>query len=255
MLMFSKSSVALERSPTVRSAKSGAVMTSGGAPDEMRRWLVLRSEVDRHIENHHSGMYGRLLKRPIDMIISSLALIVLSPLFVVAALLVKCTSRGPAFYWQTRVGRGGRFFRIVKFRSMIADADKKGPDITSSGDPRVTSVGSVFRKLKIDELPQLWNVLAGDMSLVGPRPELPRYVLDYSQEELGVLCVRPGITDTASIRYRHEEEILARSGDPEEYYRNVVLRHKLALNLEYMRNMSFWYDARMVLQTIRCLFV
>jgi lipopolysaccharide/colanic/teichoic acid biosynthesis glycosyltransferase len=220
-----------------------------------RRWIALQMEVGKHIRNKRRDVYCRLLKRLSDVVASSLGLVLLSPLMLVAGLLVKCTSRGPAFYRQTRVGRGGKFFRIAKFRSMVVDADKKGPDITSSGDPRVTRIGAVLRKLKIDELPQLWNVLVGDMSLVGPRPEIPRYVLDYDQEELRVLSVRPGITDPASIRYRHEEEILANSENPQEHYRTVVLPHKLALNLDYIRKMSFWFDVKLILQTIRYIFV
>jgi lipopolysaccharide/colanic/teichoic acid biosynthesis glycosyltransferase len=136
---------------------------------------------------------------------------------------------------------------------MVVDADKKGPDITSSGDARVTPLGRMLRKLKIDEFPQLWNVLIGEMSLVGPRPELPRYVSNYNQEQRQVLSVRPGITDLASIRYRHEEEILSRSEDPEDYYRNVVLPHKLKLNLEYIQKMSLILDSKLILQTLMCL--
>jgi lipopolysaccharide/colanic/teichoic acid biosynthesis glycosyltransferase len=137
---------------------------------------------------------------------------------------------------------------------MVVDADKKGPHITSSGDSRVTRVGAVLRKFKIDEFPQLWNVLKGEMSLVGPRPELPRYVANYNEEQRSVLCVRPGITDLASIRYRHEEEVLAKSANPEEFYRTVVLPHKLALNLNYIAKMSFLFDLKLIIQTLRCLF-
>jgi lipopolysaccharide/colanic/teichoic acid biosynthesis glycosyltransferase len=199
-------------------------------------------------------LYFRVWKRLIDVAASSVGLLLLSPLLVVTGILVKCTSRGPMLYWQDRVGRGGRHFRIAKFRSMEVDADKKGPDITSSGDSRVTPFGLVLRKLKIDEFPQLWNVLKGEMSLVGPRPELPRYVANYSQEQRRVLGVRPGITDLASIRYRHEEEILAQSEDPESFYRNVVLPHKLELNLEYIEKMSFLFDAKLIVQTLESLF-
>lgn len=199
--------------------------------------------------------YCRVWKRVVDVVGSSLGLIVLSPFLALIAVLIKCSSRGPALYWQDRVGRGGKFFRIVKFRSMVADADKRGSDITSAGDPRVTRVGAILRKLKVDELPQLWNVLIGEMSLVGPRPELPRYVGDYNHEQLRVLSVRPGITDLASIRYRHEEQILARSENPLEFYRKVVLKDKLVLNLQYIDKMSFFFDAKVIFQTLKSLFV
>jgi lipopolysaccharide/colanic/teichoic acid biosynthesis glycosyltransferase len=201
------------------------------------------------------GQYSRFWKRLIDVVVASVGLLVLSPLLIITGVLIKCTSRGPVLYWQDRVGRGGRHFRIAKFRSMIVDADKIGPEITASGDARVTSFGARLRKTKIDEILQLWNVLKGEMSLVGPRPELPRYVADYTQEQQRVLCVCPGITDPASIRYRHEEEVLAQSGNPEEFYRNVVLPHKLDLNLDYIEKMSFLFDTKLILQTIKFLFV
>lgn len=208
-----------------------------------------------HSAGEKGSAYCRVWKRVIDVVVSSLGLIVLSPFLVLIAVLIKCSSRGPVLYWQDRVGKGGKFFRIVKFRSMVADADKSGSDITSSGDPRVTRVGEILRKLKVDELPQLWNVLIGEMSLVGPRPELPRYVADYNHEQLRVLSVRPGITDLASIRYRHEEEILAGSENPLEFYRTVVLNDKLVLNLLYIDKMSFSFDAKLIFQTLKSLFV
>jgi lipopolysaccharide/colanic/teichoic acid biosynthesis glycosyltransferase len=210
-------------------------------------------EVAPYWGKNHKSAYRRIWKRLIDVIAALLGLVVLSPLLIITGVLVRFTSRGPVLYWQDRVGRGGRHFRIAKFRSMVADADKKGPDITSSGDTRVTALGRMLRKLKIDEFPQLWNVLKGDMSLVGPRPELPRYVSNYNQEQRQVLSVRPGITDLASIRYRHEEEILSHSANPEEYYRNVILPHKLKLNLEYIQKMSFLFDTKLILQTLKCL--
>src|SRR5205807_10278754 len=140
------------------------------------------ARLNSQLERKEKSPY-RIWKRLMDFIASLIGLVILSPLFIVTALLVKWTSHGPALYWQDRVGRGGRLFRIAKFRSMVADADKKGPDITSSRDQRVTPLGVILRKSKIDELPQLWNVLKGEMSLVGPRPELPRYVADYNEEQ------------------------------------------------------------------------
>lgn len=200
------------------------------------------------------GFYCRFGKRALDVLISLAALVVLSPLFLLAALLVKLTSEGPVFYRQNRVGRDARIFQILKFRSMAVDADQQGWGITVGGDERVTRFGQIMRDLKIDELPQLWNVLHGDMSLVGPRPEIPSYVAVYSRQQLAVLSVRPGITDPASIRYRHEERVLAGSTDPEEFYRRVVLPHKLTLNLEYIDQVSFSRDIRLILQTARSIF-
>lgn len=213
------------------------------------------TEVVLHLENRGKGTYRRIWKRTIDFAASLAGLAILSPLLIITAVFVKWTSRGPVLYWQERVGEGGRNFRIAKFRSMVVHADKKGPDITASGDKRVTPLGAILRRLKIDELPQLWNVLKGEMSLVGPRPELPRYVADYNQKQLRVLSVRPGLTDLASIQYRHEERVLAQSKNPEDFYRNVVLPHKLELNLEYIEKMSLLFDTKLIVETLKCLFI
>src|SRR5579859_5515204 len=150
------------------------------------------------------GLYRRAGKRALDAAVSAMMLVVISPLLLIVCALVKLTSPGPVFYRQERVGEGGRPFNIVKFRSMVVDADRRGLGLTSAGDPRVTRCGVVLRQLKIDELPQLWNVLKGDMSLVGPRPELPVYVANYDSRQRVVLTVRPGITDIASIAFRWE---------------------------------------------------
>lgn len=141
-------------------------------------------------------------------------------------------------------------FLLVKFRSMCGGGDS-GPLITVASDPRITSVGAILRKFKIDELPQLWNVLKGEMSLVGPRPEVERYVAEYTHQQRRVLEVRPGITDPASIAYRHEEKLLAVHPDPEGFYRTTVLPHKLSLNLEYIENISFRRDVSLILKTLR----
>ena len=200
------------------------------------------------------GVYRRFGKRALDMTIALLAVIVLSPVFLLTALLVKLSSHGPVFYRQNRVGRDARIFQILKFRSMFVDSEQHGSGITVGGDERVTTIGRILRNLKIDELPQLWNVLRGDMSIVGPRPEIPSYVATYTRQQLGVLMVRPGITDSASIQYRHEERMLARSADPEEFYRGVVLPHKLSLNLEYIDQISLAMDLKLMLQTARSIF-
>mgnify|MGYP004451262249 FL=1 len=191
------------------------------------------------------------MKRLFDICASACGLLLLSPLFVIMAVWIKCDSRGPVFYRQVRVGRGGRDFRLYKFRSMVTDADK-GSLITVGGrDPRITRSGYFIRKYKLDELPQLINVLLGDMSLVGPRPEVRRYVDMYTAEQLHVLDVRPGITDMASIKYRNENELLADAADPEEYYVNVIMPDKLRINLEYVRHHSFWFDLKLIFSTFR----
>jgi lipopolysaccharide/colanic/teichoic acid biosynthesis glycosyltransferase len=197
--------------------------------------------------------YAKSGKRMFDSVAAAIGLLVLSPLLLVLLLLVKLTSPGPVFYGQERVGRNGKIFRIVKFRSMVEDADKCGPAITSAGDLRITALGRVLRRLKVDELPQLWNVLKGDMSLVGPRPEVPCYVESYSDSQRRVLAVRPGITDPGSILYRHEEQLLGDQPDPDRYYREVILPHKLNLNLEYLSHISFSHDLSLLLLTTGCI--
>jgi|SRR5579864_3953905 len=199
--------------------------------------------------------YTKWGKRALDVFCSSLGLLALSPLFVLVACCIKLTSRGSALYRQTRIGLNGRPFQILKFRSMVVDGGKGGQGITVSGDGRVTPVGKVLRRHKIDELPQLWNVLRGDMSLVGPRPELPAYVAAYTAEQRGVLAVRPGITDPASLAYRYEEEILAQHDNPEELYRTQILPDKLARNLAYVHAMSLTSDLRLIFETLAMSFL
>lgn len=184
---------------------------------------------------------------------SLVGLLLVSPVLLAVAGFVKISSPGPILYRQERVGLGGRVFRIVKFRTMHRDAETRGPAVTSAMDPRVTGVGRWLRRLKLDELPQLWNVLKGEMSLVGPRPEVPRYVESYSPAQRRVLTVRPGITDLASIAYRREEELLAGHADVDRYYREVVLPYKLNLNLQYLDRMSFAYDLLLLTRTTRVL--
>jgi len=204
------------------------------------------------LETQHN-FYAKTGKRMFDCVAAAVGLVLLFPVLLALSLMVKLSSPGPVLYWQERVGRGGKLFRIAKFRSMLEDSDKSGPAITSAGDRRVTAVGSILRRLKLDELPQLWNVLKGEMSLVGPRPEVPCYVESYSESERRVLAVRPGITDPGSILYRHEEQMLGDQPDPDRYYRNVVLPNKLNLNLEYLSHMSFSYDLSLLLRTTGCI--
>lgn len=176
--------------------------------------------------------------RTLDITFSFMGIVLLSPVFVVVVVLVKSGSAGPAFYKQTRIGKNGEPFRLYKFRTMRIGADQKGLLTIGGNDKRVTPIGLFLRKYKLDELPQLWNVLTGDMSLVGPRPEVEKYVNLYDQEQRKVLAVRPGITDMASIVYRNENELLAQSANPEQYYVSVIMPAKIRLNQHYISNQS-----------------
>lgn len=198
------------------------------------------------IRNHNS----ELTKRFFDIVFSFLGLTVLSPLFLLLAVWIKLDSRGPVFYRQVRVGRHNRDFRIFKFRSMRTDADKAGLITVGGRDPRVTRSGYYIRKFKLDELPQLINVLIGDMSFVGPRPEVRKYVDMYTTEQLHVLDVRPGITDEASIAYRNENELLATAAAPERFYIETVMPDKLRINLQYVQNHSLWGDIKLIFKTL-----
>ena len=192
-----------------------------------------------------------LLKRLFDVVASGCGLLVLSPLFLLLAVWIKLDSAGPVFYRQTRVGRHNRDFRLYKFRSMRVGADRQGLITVGGHDPRITRSGYFIRKYKLDELPQLINVFIGDMSLVGPRPEVRKYVDMYTPEQLHVLDVRPGITDMASIRYRNENELLAQAADPDRYYVEVILPDKLHINLKYVARHSFWFDIRLIFKTFK----
>ena len=165
------------------------------------------------------------------------------------AIWINIDSEGPVFYRQVRVGKGNRDFRLFKFRSMRVGSDRKGLITVGGRDPRVTRSGYYIRKYKLDELPQLINVFTGDMSLVGPRPEVRKYVDLYTPEQMHVLDVRPGITDPASIRYRNENELLAQVEDPDRYYVEVIMQDKLQLNLEYVEKQSFRFDLQLIFKT------
>jgi len=189
------------------------------------------------------------MKRLFDVIASGLGLIVLSPLFVILAIWIKLDSKGPVFYRQVRVGYKNKDFRIFKFRSMRVGSDK-GSLVTIGGhDPRVTRSGYFIRKFKFDELPQLINVFLGDMSLVGPRPEVRHYVDYWTPEQMHVLDVRPGITDPASIKFRNENELMEKAEDPEKYYIEVIMQEKIKLYSEYVEKHSFWYDLGLIFKT------
>lgn len=188
-------------------------------------------------------------KRCFDIAASFFGILFLLIPFAAVAVAVKCSSRGPVFFRQVRVGKNGREFRIYKFRTMVADAEKKGMQITVGGDSRVTGIGRVLRKTKVDELPQLFNVFAGQMSFVGPRPEVPHYVDMYSDYQKNVLRIKPGITELASIVYRDENDILAESEDPERTYIEEIMPKKIELNIEYMQKMNVFYDIYLIFKT------
>jgi lipopolysaccharide/colanic/teichoic acid biosynthesis glycosyltransferase len=185
-----------------------------------------------------------------DIIFSLLGLIILLPVFTIVAIWIKLDSKGPVFYKQTRVGRYGIDYKLFKFRSMLIDADKSGLLTVGGKDPRVTTSGYFIRKYKLDELPQLLNVLSGEMSLVGPRPEVRKYVDMYSSEQLGILSIRPGITDWASIAFRNENEMLGKSNDPEKTYIEDILPRKIELNQIFIQNRSVLQYFKIILNTI-----
>lgn len=190
------------------------------------------------------------MKRLFDIVCSFFGLVFLSWLFVFVALWVGLSSKGGVFYRQRRVGRCNRDFTIYKFRSMRVNSDRQGLLTIGGKDGRITKAGVFIRKYKLDELPQLFNVLRGDMSFVGPRPEVRKYVELYTEEQKKVLTVRPGITSLSSIKYRNENEILSRSDNPEQYYIDVIMQDKLAIELDYLEQRSLLTDIKVIFQTI-----
>lgn len=190
-----------------------------------------------------------MLKRAFDIVASGAGLIILFPVFLVIAIAVRMNSRGPVLYRARRVGRYGKEFHLYKFRSMVADADRQGPGITSAQDNRITPIGRFLRRAKLDELPQLINVLRGEMSLVGPRPEDPRYVALYTPEQREILQYRPGITSIASLTYRHEEQLLS-GPDWEQLYVDEVMPAKLTIDLDYARRANLFTDIWLILRTM-----
>jgi len=194
-----------------------------------------------------------MLKRLIDFGASLLGLVLLSPILLVLAVLIRLDSSGPVFYRGVRAGRLGKPFRMIKFRTMVANADRIGGPSSAGDDPRITRVGHFLRCYKLDEFPQLINVLRGEMSLVGPRPEVPEYAAMFNQEEARILGVRPGITDWASIWNSDEGALLAGSADPEKIYLEKIRPEKIRLQLKYVDNHSFWTDIRILSETIKIL--
>ena len=193
------------------------------------------------------------MKRLFDILFSFVGLIVLLPILVVLGCIVSCSSKGSIFYKQKRVGRYNKDFIMYKFRTMYIYSDKQSLITIGENDYRITNIGYYLRKYKLDELPQLINVLKGDMSFVGPRPEVRYYVDMYSKEQIKVLNVRPGITDPASIAYRNENEILATKDNPQQYYIDVIMPDKLCINLQYINNRSFFKDIKVIIDTFKAI--
>lgn len=218
-------------------------------PDQMKA-----QDESAHDSEHHPALansfYVNYGKRALDASAATVGLILLLPVLALVACCIKLTSRGPVLYRQVRIGQGAHPFQIVKFRSMKLQSANNDLRITVARDSRVTPIGKYLRRYKVDELPQLWNVIRGDMSLVGPRPEVPVYVEEYTPEQRVVLSARPGITDLASLAYRHEEEILTGQGDPEHFYRTKILPDKLARNRAYLEKITLRNDIRIIVKTI-----
>ncbi len=210
------------------------------------------SQTINYLELPNYQPLGLSLKRLFDILFAAFGLLILSPLLLLLAIAVKLSSRGSVLFRQQRVGKDGRPFYIVKFRSMVANAEKMGISVTKDGDPRITRVGRFLRKTKSDELPQLWNVLRGDMSFVGPRPEVPRYVAHYTAEQRRVLALKPGITDLATLEFRNEEELLRAASDTEKFYLEYCVPRKIELNLAYADRANLWEDTKIILRTLFC---
>jgi len=197
------------------------------------------------------NFYKKYGKRYIDIILSTFGLIILFPVLLIVAILIKLESKGSILFCKKRIGKEGNLFKLIKFRTMLEDKSKESLQFTPGDRQRITKIGRVLRKIKIDELPTLINVLKGDMSLVGPRPEVPKYLHFYEGEKREILSIQPGITDFASKKYRDEEEILAKAELPEKMYEEKILPDKLELNMNYLRNISFKQDLQIILETIK----
>ena len=189
-------------------------------------------------------------QRLLDLLIAIPGLILISPALIIVGIMVKLDSRGPVFFRQKRVGQFGHLFEILKFRTMVVDAEKRGAQLTIGRDPRITRIGHFLRSKKLDELPQLLNVIKGEMSIVGPRPEVPQYVALYTEHQRQILSLRPGLTSNASIAFHNENELLAGHTDPEQYYCTKVMPAKIGQDLDYARNATIWRDCTIIAKTL-----
>lgn len=222
---------------------SASVKTENGVKENTSEKIDYKKIVKRK-------WFKRFCIRVFDLIVSFIALLFLALPFILISFAIVCDSRGGAFFKQVRVGKNGKEFKIMKFRTMVTNAEAKGLQISTSGDSRITKVGKFLRKTKIDELPQLFNVFVGQMSFVGPRPEVPKYVAMYNEEQRNVLLVKPGITDEASIVFRDENTILENAEDTEAAYINEIMPVKLNLNLKYIRKMGLFYNIKIIFKTV-----
>lgn len=204
----------------------------------------------QYVDLLNNSKFSLCVKRVFDVVVSFIILLLLSPFFLILAAAIKIDSKGPVFYRQIRVGRYNKDFKIFKFRTMVQDADKIGLPLTVGDDPRVTRVGHLIRKLRLDEFSQLLNVLNGTMSLVGPRPEVRKYVDAYTDEYMATLLIRPGITATSSIAFKDEDKILNSADNAEEVYVEKILPPKMKYNLEYMKNITLLNDIKIMFQTV-----
>lgn len=221
-------------------------MTYAQLPQEMKNEFTLQ-----YWNMLEARKFSVCCKRVFDVTVSALSLLILSPFFLILAVAVKLDSPGPVFYRQVRVGRYNKDFKIYKFRTMVQNADQIGPPLTTGKDPRITRVGSLIRKLRLDEFSQFLNVLGGSMSFVGPRPEVRRFVDAYTPEAMATLLVRPGLTAPSSIAFRDEDKILNSGGDPEKIYVEKILPPKTAMNLEYLKKISVHRDIGIMFETIK----
>lgn len=214
-------------------------------PENMKNEVV-----EKYFAMLQSHKFNLVAKRIFDVVFSVLILIFISPIFLVLSLAIKIDSKGPVFYRQIRVGRYNQNFKIFKFRTMVVNADKIGLQLTSDNDPRITRIGKLIRKCRLDEFSQILNVISGTMSLVGPRPEVRKYVDVYTSEYMATLLVRPGITATSSIAFKNEDELLNAGGNPEQIYIDKILPQKMKLNLEYIKHISIFCDIKIMFQTV-----
>lgn len=220
-------------------------MTYQALPENMKN-----ETIQKYFDMLQKQKFHLICKRIFDVIVSAVILIVFLPLLLILALAIKIDSEGPVFYRQVRVGQYNKDFKIFKFRTMVANADKIGLPLTTGDDPRITRMGKLIRKCRLDEFSQLLNVLSGTMSLVGPRPEVRKYVDVYTPEYMATLLVRPGITATSSIAFKDEDELLNAGGNPEEIYIHQILPPKMELNLKYMKRISILRDIGIMFQTV-----
>lgn len=211
-------------------------------------------EVRPYYEALRRHRFGLLLKRLFDIVVSLVMLILLSPILLILAIIIKVEDPGPVFYRQVRITQYGKPFRIFKYRTMIVDADQVGAQVTSLNDPRITKIGKTLRRYRLDELPQLFNVLAGDMSFVGTRPEVPKYVDAYTAEMMATLLVPAGVTSEASIRYKDEDKLIGEAEDPDKLYIEEILPVKMKYNLEQLRSFSLWNEFKMLFRTVGAVF-